>query len=110
MKTKQLITLVCLCLLPLVGIAQNDQKHSKEKQDLIELVSKQSCEEFEKITTAKISSDQFTEIVSRICSQHAEKTKKVYKMSFEKSAKKFVDDLSDHLFANCAIVKELMQK
>ncbi|MFD0975446.1 hypothetical protein [Salinimicrobium gaetbulicola] len=90
------------------SLSKKEKKKHKRKRDLIESVSKESCKKLTELGIDKLSMESFNQIVSSTSARHAEKTMKVYEMSFEKSVDEFLKDLMNHLIHDCQLVKELV--
>ena len=88
------------------SLSKKERKKHKRKRDLIESVSKESCEKLTELGTDKLTMESFNQIVSGTSSKYAEKTMKVYEMSFEESVDKFLKDLMNHLMSDCRVVKD----
>jgi hypothetical protein len=88
------------------GLSKKQRKKNKRKRDLIEMVSKKSCEQLQKLNTNKINAQQLNEVVTRISIQYLKEAMKVYEMSFEESVDEFLTDLTNHLFYDCELMKE----
>ena len=103
-------------LLPIVEIdlhkslSKKERKRNKRKRDLIELVSRESCEEFKHLDIKKISVEQISQITSEISAQYVKKIEKVYAMSFEESTKEFLEDLANHSMFDCELMKEFAKE
>ena len=90
------------------SLSKKERKKHKRKRDLIESVSKESCEKLTELGTDKLTMESFNQIVSGTSAKYAEKTMKVYEMSFEESVDKFLKDLMNYLMSDCQIVKEFV--
>ncbi|AEH02742.1 hypothetical protein [Lacinutrix sp. 5H-3-7-4] len=88
------------------SLSKKERKKQKRKRDFIESVSKESCEKLTELGTDKLTMESFNQIVSGTSAKYAEKTMKVYEMSFEKSVDKFLKDLMNHLMSDCRVVKD----
>ncbi len=91
------------------SLSKKERKKNKRKRDIIESVSKESCEKLAEFGTDKLSMESFNQIVSSTSAKYAEKTMKVYEMSFEQSVDEFLKDLMNHLMFDCQIVKEFAE-
>jgi len=91
------------------SLSKKERKKNKRKRDLIESVSKESCEKLTEFGTDKLSMESFNQIVSSTSAKYAEKTMKVYEMSFEQSVDEFLKDLMNYLMFDCQIVKEFAE-
>jgi hypothetical protein len=91
-------------------LSKKELKKNKRKRDLIELVSNKTCEDFNNLKTKDISLDKITQILSKNSAEYAEKTMKVYEMSFEESADEFIYDLTNHLFITCESIKVIIKE
>jgi hypothetical protein len=89
-------------------LSKKERKQSKQKRDLIEIVSNKSCEKLENSKMQKLNAQEFTQIVSSISAEYAEKTQKIYDMSFEESVTQFLNDLTEYIFRNCETLKKLI--
>lgn len=87
-------------------LSKKERKKNKQKRDLIEMVSKESCRELQKLKTNNLTMEQINNIVSGTSSQYIEKTLKVYEMSFEESVNQFLKDLADYLLFDCELIKK----
>lgn len=90
------------------SLSKKEKKQNKRKRDLIEMVSNKSCEKLENSKMEKINAEEFTQIVSSISAEYAEKTQKIYDMSFEESVMLFINDLTEYIFRNCEELKRLL--
>jgi hypothetical protein len=88
------------------SLSKKERKKHKRKRDLIESVSKESCEKLTELGTDKLTMESFNQIVSGTSAKYAEKTMKVYEMSFEESVDKFLKDLMNYLIYDCQVVKD----
>ncbi|QXP78742.1 MULTISPECIES: hypothetical protein [Winogradskyella] len=88
------------------SLSKKERKKQKRKRDFIESVSKESCEKLTELGTDKLTMESFNQIVSGTSAKYAEKTMKVYEMSFEESVDKFLKDLMNHLMSDCRVVKD----
>ncbi|MDB9873658.1 hypothetical protein OAC97_00160 [Flavobacteriaceae bacterium] len=88
------------------SLSKKERKKNKKKRDLIEKVSKESCGELEGLKTDNLTMEQLNQVVSSVSSQYAEKTMKVYEMSFEESVDLFLKDLINHLLYDCELMKK----
>jgi len=88
------------------SLSKKERKKHKRKRDLIESVSKESCEKLNELGTDKLTMESFNQIVSGTSAKYAEKTMKVYEMSFEESVDKFLKDLMNYLMSDCQVVKD----
>jgi hypothetical protein len=88
------------------SLSKKEKKQSKRKRDLIESVSKESCEKLTEFGTDKLSMESLNQIVSSTSAKYSEKTMKVYEMSFEESVDEFLKDLTNHLMFDCQVMKE----
>jgi len=88
------------------SLSKKDRKKNKRKRDLIESVSKESCEKLTQLNSSKLSMEDINKIVSGTSAKYVEKTMKVYEMPFEESVDQFLTDLTDHLIFDCALMKE----
>ncbi|WP_417873506.1 hypothetical protein [Xanthomarina gelatinilytica] len=88
------------------SLSKKERKKHKRKRDLIESVSKESCEKLTELGTDKLTMESFNQIVSGTSAKYAEKTMKVYEMSFEESVDKFLKDLMNYLISDCQVVKD----
>ena len=88
------------------SLSKKERKKQKRKRDFIESVSKESCEKLTELGTEKLTMESFNQIVSGTSAKYAEKTMKVYEMSFEESVDKFLKDLMNHLMSDCQVVKD----
>lgn len=88
------------------SLSKKEIKKHKRKRDLILSVSKESCEKFTKLGTDKLTMKSFNQIISSTSAKYAEKTMKVYEISFEESVDEFIKDLMNHLMSDCQMVKE----
>jgi len=88
------------------SLSKKERKKQKRKRDFIESVSKESCEKLTELGTDKLTMESFNQIVSGTSAKYAEKTMKVYEMSFEESVDKFLKDLMNHLMSDCQVVKD----
>ncbi len=88
------------------SLSKKERKKHKRKRDLIESVSKESCEKLTELGTDKLTMENFNQIVSGTSAKYAEKTMKVYEMSFEESVDKFLKDLMNYLMSDCQVVKD----
>ncbi|QCE42148.1 hypothetical protein [Psychroserpens sp. NJDZ02] len=93
----------------LKSLSKKEKKKQRKKRDLIETVSKKSCDKLSQLNKKDFTREQFTQIVSALSAEYAEKTMNVYEMSFEESAGIFVTDMTNYLFSNCGALKKLMQ-
>ena len=91
------------------SLSKKERKKQKRKRDFIESVSKESCEKLTELGTEKLTMESFNQIVSGTSAKYAEKTMKVYEMSFEESVDKFLKDLMNHLMSDCQVVKEFVK-
>ena len=91
------------------SLSKKERKKQKRKRDFIESVSKESCEKLTELGTDKLTMESFNQIVSGTSAKYAEKTMKVYEMSFEESVDKFLKDLMNHLMFDCQLVKEFAE-
>ncbi|MCD8426005.1 hypothetical protein LNJ40_11975 [Tenacibaculum dicentrarchi] len=87
------------------SLSKKERKKHKRKRDLIESVSKESCEKLTELGTDKLTMESFNRIVSGTSAKYAEKTMEVYEMSFEESVDKFLKDLMNYLMSDCQVVK-----
>jgi len=90
-------------------LSKKERKKNKRKRDLIESVSKESCEKLIEFGSDKLSMEMLNQIVSSTSAKYAEKTMKVYEMSFEESVDEFLPDLISHLMFDCQVMKEFTQ-
>ena len=90
----------------LKSLSKKEKKKHKKKRDLIESVSKESCEKLNELGTDKLTMESLNQIVSGTSAEYAEKTMKIYELSFEQSVDEFLNDLMSHLLADCQIVRE----
>ena len=88
------------------SLSKKDRKKNKRKRDLIELVSKETCEKFTQLKSEKLSMEQIKEAITMTSVQYVEKIKKIYEMPYEESIVKFLEDLSNHLVFNCELMKK----
>ena len=88
------------------SLSKKERKKQKRKRDFIESVSKESCEKLTELGTDKLTMESFNQIVSGTSAKYAEKTMKVYEMSFEESVDEFLKDLMNHLMSDCQVVKD----
>ena len=88
------------------SLSKKERKKHKRKRDLIESVSKESCEKLTELGTDKLTMESFNQIVSGTSAKYAEKTMKIYEMSFEESVDKFLKDLMNNLMSDCQVVKD----
>lgn len=88
------------------SLSKKDRKKNKRKRDLIELVSKESCEELKKLKIDKVTMEHINQVVTNTSVQNVKKIEKVYELSFEESTIKFLEDLTNHLFVHCELIKE----
>ncbi len=93
----------------LKSLSKKEKKKHKKKRDLIESVSKESCIKLTEFGNNKLSKESFNQIVSSTSAKYAEKTMKVYDLSFEESVDKFLKDLMNHLLSDCQTVKEFVK-
>ena len=91
------------------SLSKKERKKQKRKRDFIESVSKESCEKLTELGTEKLTMESFNQIVSGTSAKYAEKTMKVYEMSFEESVDEFLKDLMNHLMSDCQVVKEFVK-
>ncbi|WP_452227647.1 hypothetical protein [Lacinutrix sp. MEBiC02404] len=91
------------------SLSKKERKKQKRKRDFIESVSKESCEKLVELKTDKLTMESFNQIVSGTSAKYAEKTMKVYEMSFEESVDEFLKDLMNHLMSDCQVVKEFIK-
>ena len=89
------------------SLSKKEKKKHKRRRDLIESVSKESCEKLTEFRNDKLVIEKLGLIVSSTSAKYAEKTMEVYETSFEESVDKFLNDLMSHLMHNCKIVREL---
>ncbi|MDB9954205.1 hypothetical protein OAD49_01445 [Flavobacteriaceae bacterium] len=88
------------------SLSKRERKKQKRKRDFIESVSKESCEKLTELGTDKLTMESFNQIVSGTSAKYAEKTMKVYEMSFEESVDEFLKDLMNYLMSDCQVVKD----
>ena len=90
----------------LKSLSKKEKKQHKKKRDLIETVSKESCEKISELGTDKLTMESFNQIVSGSSAKYAEKTMKIYELPFEQSVDEFLNDLMSHLLFDCQLVRE----
>ena len=90
------------------SLSKKERKKNKRKRDLIESVSKESCEKLSGLD--KLNMDSFSILVSSISSKYAEKTMKVYELPFEESVDEFLKDLMSHLLFDCETVQKIAKR
>lgn len=92
------------------SLSKKEKKKHKQKRDLIELISKESCQRLEELKAKKLSKEQIHQVVTNTSVQYVKKIEKVYEMSFEESTIKFLEDLFGHLIIDCGLIKEHLKE
>jgi len=91
-------------------LTKKDKKKYARKRKLLELLSQESCEEFNRLNSNNLNIEQFNKVLVEVMVQNSKKIEKAYDKHLEELMREYVEDLIYYLKMDCEIVKQLIKK